>query len=98
MIENLEIMVIDMKKPVLVFKLDACETFQLMRPVNGQGGWQDFLRKIQKKVESSDGDILLYLEDEDIGRAMRGMTGDGGFQSRLKKVFASQFINFLETV
>jgi hypothetical protein len=83
--------------PVLIFSLTPAQTYHLMRPVAGQGGWQDFFEKLQEQIEDDGGGgVLLTLEDTDIGRAMRGMVGDGGFQGRLKKILARQIINFLE--
>ncbi len=86
------------KKPraILIFSLEKAELFHLMRPVAGEGGWQDFLRKMQAKILVDDGSVLIGMSDGDIGRAIRGMSGNGGFQGRLRKIFRAQFVNFLE--
>jgi hypothetical protein len=84
-------------KPVLLFALNSYEMYHLMRPVAGEGGWQDFIRALQAQVfDAGEGSMLVELFDADLGRAMRGMVGDGGFQGRLRKVLRRQIINFLE--
>lgn len=86
------------KKPraILVFSLEKIEVFHLMRPVAGEGGWQDFLRKMQTKMLVDGAEVFIEMSDGDIGRAIRGMSGNGGFQGRLRKIFRAQFVNFLE--
>ncbi|MQA92941.1 MAG: hypothetical protein GEU90_22455 [Gemmatimonas sp.] len=57
----------------------------LHRPVVGEGGFQFFLRKLQKQVV--DGNTLI-LTGEDIERLARHVHdyGQGGFQGRLDAV------------
>ncbi len=61
------------------------EQLELMRrPLNGSGGWQTLLRRLQSRLADSD----LELSVEDVARVLRYSRryGSGGFQGRLTGV------------
>jgi hypothetical protein len=53
----------------------------LQKQVNGTGGWQDLLRKIQQNINGNE----LILSVEDVARIIRYSIkyGEGGFENRL---------------
>lgn len=55
----------------------------LLREINGQGGYQSFIRKLQRQYSAKD--KLILLENSDIERMPRYVSnyGQGGFQHRL---------------
>ena len=55
---------------------------RLLRPVNGQGGFQQLLRKLQSQLNGS----VLTLDDDDIEKLDRysHTYGLGGFQDRTR--------------
>jgi hypothetical protein len=56
---------------------------ELRKPVEGQGGFQDLLRKLQRQ-RSIDGSVLT-LSDEDLERIERYKSYEpGGFEERLE--------------
>lgn len=61
--------------------LTAAEVEQLRRPVNGQGGWQSLLRRLQSRLVGS----TLTLSPSDLARIRkyRDSYGTGGWQTRL---------------
>jgi site-specific DNA-methyltransferase (adenine-specific) len=68
---------------VIVDGLDPTEMEPLTREVNGTGGYQSFIRKLQRQYSPKEGQIILDIED--IQRMPRYVTkyGQGGFQDRL---------------
>ncbi len=71
-----------------MFKLLNSELRELMREVNGSGGNQSLLRQMQARVDEDTAEI--DLDDGDLSRIRKNIEhndGDGGFQSRLKKIF-----------
>lgn len=71
-----------------MFRLLRSEVRELLREVNGIGGNQSLLRRLQARVDEETGDI--DLDDHDLTQIHRNMEhndGNGGFQGRLKKIF-----------
>lgn len=63
----------------------------LMLPINGEGGFQTFLRGLQHRVNKQTRELTLSQEDlERIYRA-KAFPQKGGFQGRFEKIFSSQF-------
>jgi hypothetical protein len=54
----------------------------LSRPINGEGGFQSLLRKMQRQLASG----WIELSDADVERWVRYSTeyGSGGFEDRLR--------------
>ena len=68
------------------FTLKGPEAAELMKPVNGQGGFQTFFRKLQGKLVSPANTI--DLSDAELGRIVRHITyRPGGFEDRLNTIF-----------
>lgn len=65
--------------------LTADEVERLMRPVNGQGGFQSILRRMQEQLNENQQLVLTIF---DIRQIVRYSTryGGGGFQGRLDAV------------
>jgi len=63
------------------FPLSPAATRALAKPVNGQGGHQTLLRRLQKQVA----DGVLTVDVADMEKMLRYMLsyGRGGFQDRL---------------
>lgn len=58
---------------------------EIRKPTEGQGGFQDLLRKLVGQL-SSDG-LLLTLTDEDVERIVRYKSYEpGGYEERLAKL------------
>ena len=71
------------------FHLTAAEAAVLHRSVVGDGGLQRFFRDLQAAFDPEAG--VVRLTDAEIGRLWRMMAyanGGGGFQGRLRRVFA----------
>ena len=68
--------------------LNDDERAELNRHVNGSGGYETFLRALQKLVNNGTGTIKLT--DADIeGIAHQAFdSGNGGFEARLLRIFA----------
>ena len=60
-----------------------------MQEVKGEGGFQDFFRRLQLRVKRDS----IRLDEEDLERIYKykDHPEDGGFQSRLAKVFGKHF-------
>lgn len=73
-----------MSKKRLVAVDNALNT-DLMRPVNGSGGFQDLLRRLQRSVRMR---RTMEISAEDVKRLRDYCKryGEGGFQGRLRKV------------
>jgi hypothetical protein len=73
---------------VIRMELGAHALSKLHMPVVGKGGFQAFLRKLQKQL--TDGGNTLVLTREDVERLTRydHNYGEGGFQGRLDAVIA----------
>lgn len=68
------------------FTLDQSEAAELMKPLNGSGGFQSFGRKLQARLDKGSNDIALT--DSELGRIVRHMKYDAGtFQNRLRDAF-----------
>ena len=70
-----------------VFQLVPAEIAALDLPINGIGGHQRFLRRLQQKVDRPSGSIALT--DAEIGKVVRYVSGygGGGFQNRFREAF-----------
>ncbi len=67
--------------------LSKNEVAEINRRVNGSGGFETFLRKLQDQLNPATGAVKLSAEDLDyIPHAAFDYT-DGGFESRLLKIF-----------
>jgi hypothetical protein len=62
-------------------QLSVSEAERLRRPVNGRGGFQSLLRRVQRSLTT---DHIIDVTDQDFGRLVRYFFeyGYGGFQSR----------------
>ncbi|MNT07576.1 hypothetical protein D3C72_1422890 [compost metagenome] len=80
--------------PDTTFNLNAAEQAAIMRPLNGQGGFQSFGRSLQRKL-STNGEIIL--SDEQLGRVIRHIRyTTGGFESRLIDAFGRSLRELLD--
>ena len=63
------------------------ESAVLMQPVEGQGGWQSLLRRLQAAYDPATG--VISVADADLDRLRSYCTdyGDGGWQKRVRQVF-----------
>ncbi len=61
------------------------EAARFQKPVNGRGGFQTLLRRMQKSI---DGENVLDVSDADVEKVIRYFFqyGQGGFQDRAKPV------------
>ncbi len=68
----------------ILIPLTDAQRDRLLLPVQGSGGWQSLLRKLQKRIQDSH----VELTTEDVGRILRYAQdyGQGGFQNRLDGV------------
>lgn len=66
-------------------QLTDAETATFKRAINGRGGFQTLLRRVQKKI---DGNNVLDVSDQDTEKIIRYFFqyGQGGFQDRTKPV------------
>jgi len=60
-------------------ELTPAERDRLLAPVNGEGGWQDLIRKLQQQVAGDE----ITLDKSDIDRIKRYNVGQGGWQVRI---------------
>ena len=56
----------------------------LNKPLDGQGGWQDFMQKLQGQCQQG----TLSYDDDDFERIKRCADGKGGYQNRFKKILS----------
>jgi hypothetical protein len=81
-----------MKKAITTFKLHEWELKALCAPI-GAGGHQGFHREIMERLQE---DGTISFTDEQLGKLVRHMGyGSGGFQSRLRKAFASHLVRLI---
>lgn len=73
-----------------VVKLDKDELAVLTQEVKGEGGFQDFFRRLQLRVGKN---CSIRLDDEDLERIYKykDHPEDGGFQTRISKIFGKHF-------
>ena len=66
--------------------LTDSDLFYLSRPINGSGGFQDLLRRLQSGIDSRA--RTLTIRSSDIERVLRYANdyGTGGFQGRLGSI------------
>ena len=69
------------------FTLNEKEMAELDVPVNGTGGFQDLMRRLQLDLNTETGEI--DVSDADVERISRYCTqyGQGGWQDRLARAF-----------
>ena len=62
---------------------------ELLKPVNGQGGFQSLLRRLQKTMEVQ---VILSVNDEDFKRLSGYMDlyGSGGYQDRIIRLIRGE--------
>ena len=72
----------------VVIGLTTEETEKLVRPVNGQGGFQNLLRRIQGQLNANY-QLVLTLDDIRQINRYRSRYGGGGFQGRLDAVISA---------
>lgn len=76
------------------FKLTPAERTEILKPVNGTGGYQTLLRDLQQTLQP---DGTLVLDDELLGRVVRMCRyGNGGFQGRLKSAFRTHIRDLMD--
>ena len=74
-----------MKKPQNHFRLTTSEAAAINAEVNGEGGFQTYLRRLQRGLTGR----TLAISDADLGRAVRMMRyGSGGFEGRIYNALA----------
>ena len=68
----------------IVVELTPSQVEYLNRPVRGQGGYQSFLKRLQRNMNGN----LLRLSRKDCEKIVRYATryGQGGFQARLRSI------------
>lgn len=55
-------------------------------PLEGEGGFQTFGRKLQSQIDRGGRKTLITLTDEDVGKVIRYASYDkGGFEGRLAR-------------
>lgn len=69
----------------ITIRLTPGEARKLLRPVTGQGGWQDFIRDLQKRLTERNELTLTSSEVERVRRYVEDY-GVGGWQGRLEGV------------
>ena len=67
--------------------LNAAEIAELTRETAGQGGWQGLLERLCTKLNSGTGRITLTDDDIESIRRYAFHYGNGGFESRLRRIF-----------
>lgn len=67
--------------------LNADERTALNEPVEGQGGFQTLLTRLQSRLQPT-GELELCDEDVETIRRYRREYGGGGWQERLDRIFA----------
>jgi len=72
----------------IVIQLSMVHAEQLRRPINGEGGWQSFLRKMQKRLAPDNTIVLNATEYKRVRKYSRDY-GKGGFETRLEGIILS---------
>jgi hypothetical protein len=70
--------------------LNDQELAEIMRPVRGQGGIQDFMRHLQSRVNSATKTIRLDNDDLENIPHYAFDYGQGGFEDRLTAAFSRE--------
>ena len=77
-----------------IYDLSQTEVDQLMRPIVGQGGWQSYLRRLQKSMRG----VQLHVSEEDFNwvsdHARLFIDGNGGWQRRVPKMLKDDALDF----
>lgn len=75
------------KAAEVTFELEPGEIAALDMPIQGQGGFQSFGRRLQEQVDRQSSTVTL--SDADLGRIVRHMIydPDGSFEQRLRTAF-----------
>lgn len=75
-------------------KLTPEEVAELKKPVEGKGGYQTLLRRLEPEI-SKNGSITI--DDETLGKIVRMCAyGSGGFQGRLRAAFRRSVRDLLD--
>lgn len=56
----------------------------LNKPLNGRGGWQNFIKKLQGQCNIG----ILSYNDDDFEKIKKCADGNGGYQGRFKKILS----------
>lgn len=73
-------------------RLTKPELEALNRELRGDGGFQQFGRKLRWQVKGS----IIKLDDADLGRIIRHLVyGPGGFEERLRTAFGRNLIRIV---
>jgi hypothetical protein len=75
-----------MEQQQVIIELSATEAEYLSKPINGHGGYQSMLRRLQPMVQS--GQLVMPREEAERLCAYANRYGQGGFQGRLKSIAA----------
>lgn len=75
---------------LIYLDLNDAELAEVMRPVRGQGGIQDFMRHLQSRVNNATKAIQLDPDDLEKIPHHAFDYGGGGFEDRLKAAFSRE--------
>lgn len=73
----------------VVIQLSLVHATQLRRPINGKGGWQSFLKKLQNRLADDNTIVLTAAEFQKIKNYSSRRYGPGGFEQRLEGIIQS---------
>jgi hypothetical protein len=75
---------------VNTFTLSASGVSAINAPVTGNGGFQTFMRRLQRGLHGR----RLTLSDSDLGRAVRHLRyGGGGYQDRIHEALGDHIVD-----
>ncbi len=69
------------------YQLNRDEIAELDRPVNGTGGFESLLRRLQKQVNHATGEVKLTADDLAEIQRYAFDYDQGGFENRLLAIF-----------
>jgi hypothetical protein len=75
-----------MKEPQIIIPLTTKECAAFKRPINGQGGFQNLLKRLNKKIDPITKTITVSVSDVHYIRKYATKFGQGGFQDRLAPI------------
>ncbi len=71
----------------MLVDLNAEEFNELKKPLNGNGGFQVFLKQIRQRASIRPGNLTLTNEDIEKIRRYAFEYKDGGYEGRLRRIF-----------
>ncbi|MBI5385985.1 MAG: hypothetical protein HZA90_15010 [Verrucomicrobia bacterium] len=77
-------------------KLNAEEKATLLKKLNGTGGFQSLLSRLQPRLNRTTGDLELSQQDLQRIYRYKAKPQTGGFQARFEKIFGRHFRDELE--